>query len=62
MTFKKLVTAISKIRSAEDCNILRGQIDRAFDLEKINWADHERLYNIVDMIDAQPAWLTDPEE
>lgn len=47
MTFKKLVQAISEIKSYEDCNKVARQIDRSFEIEKTTWKDHEMLWSIL---------------
>lgn len=48
--FKKLVKAIAAIKTEDDRNSCFTQIDRAFDMEKISWEDHEMLYNLASMI------------
>lgn len=50
MTFKKLVALISEIKNEDDYWKVYGQIDIAFQKEKITWNDHECLFNILRLI------------
>lgn len=50
MSFKKIVTAISRINCQEAFDAVCGMIDTAFQQGKINWQDHETLYAIVGKI------------
>lgn len=45
--FKKLVKMIAEINGTEDFDKACGEIDRAFQSEKITWADHEVLYTLM---------------
>lgn len=45
--FKKLVKAITEIRTKDDFNATCGMIDSAFQNEKLSWNDHELLYGLV---------------
>jgi len=45
--FKKIVNAIAEIHTKDDFNAACGMIDSAFQHEKINWNDHELLYELV---------------
>lgn len=47
MTFKKLVQLICAIRTKYDLDNACAQIDHSFNLEKITFADHEMLYELV---------------
>lgn len=51
--FKKLVKMISEIKSEGDCREAWGAIDRAFEDDRITFADHEMLYNLVAMIEVE---------
>ena len=48
--FKKIVRAISEIKSEADRNDCYNQIDKAFDAEKISFDDHEMLYKLAAMV------------
>ena len=48
--FKALVKSIAEISTEEDYSTTCGTIDRAFDQEKISWADHELLYSLLSKI------------
>ena len=50
LTFKQLVKAFTIIETEDDFNRACGEIDRAFQAEKINWDDHELLYKLVSKI------------
>lgn len=50
--FKKLVRAISEIKTENDRDDCWAQIDRAFEEEKISFEDHEMLYNLTSMVNA----------
>ena len=39
-----------KVLAEDDFNKACGEIDRAFQAEKINWDDHELLYSLVSKI------------
>ncbi len=47
MTFKQIIKAISEGTSKDE---LYGLINRAFDKDRITWADHEMLYRLVDRL------------
>lgn len=46
MTYKKLVKQISEIQDWDDICRAEGEINFAFEHEKITWDDHETLYKI----------------
>ena len=50
--FKKLVRAISEIKTENDRDDCWAQIDRVFEAEKISFEDHEMLYNLTSMVNA----------
>lgn len=50
MTFKQLVKMIHDIKTEEDKNKVFGQIDRSYEMEKINYKDHEMLYDLACMV------------
>ena len=51
--FKKLVRAISEIKTENDRDDCWAQIDRAFKEEKISFEDHEMLYNLTSMVNVE---------
>ena len=48
--FKKLVYQISKIKTEDDRNQCFGAINCMFNRGKINWEDHEVLYELAEMV------------
>lgn len=48
--YKKLVGMIASIETREDFNKASGEIDRAFQSEKITWKDNETLYKLMQKI------------
>jgi len=48
--FKKLVKRIAEIASWDDFNRVSGEVDTAFQQEKITWADHELLHTLLGKI------------
>lgn len=51
--FKKIVYAISEIKTEADRNDCYNQIDKAFDAEKISSDDHEMLYQLASMVSVE---------
>ena len=51
--FKKLVMAIAAIQNENDRDECFGQIDRAFEEERISFKDHELLYGLADKVEVQ---------
>lgn len=51
--FKKLAKMIAAIETVSEFDEACGSIDRAFDREKITWADHETLYSLLRFIDRE---------
>ena len=45
--FKKLVTRVAEIETLEQYNAVCGEVDDAFNRERISWSDHELLYNLL---------------
>lgn len=48
--YKKLVGLITDIKTSEDFNKISGEIDRAFQAEKITWKDNETLHKLLQKI------------
>lgn len=51
--FKKIVCAISEIKTEADRMACYDQIDKAFDAEKISFDDHEMLYQLASMVSVE---------
>lgn len=51
MTFKKLVQEIAEIHNTEERDRVRWEIGRSFGADKINWREHEMLYDIASRIE-----------
>lgn len=45
--FKKLVAKIVEIETMEQFNAVCGEIDKAFDQDKISYKDHELLFDLL---------------
>ena len=50
LTFKQLVKLFSEVQTEEDFNRACGAIDDSFQHDKINWNDHELLYDLARLI------------
>lgn len=50
LTFKQLVKLFSEVKTEEDFNRACGAIDDSFQHDKINWNDHELLYDLARLI------------
>lgn len=53
MSFKKLVQLISEIETTVEFDKACGEINLAFDRDKITPADHETLYRLLRFIDRE---------
>ncbi len=51
-TFKEIVNTLAAVATKEDVYNAMGDIDRAFQAEKITWKDHENLYAIAEGLSA----------
>lgn len=45
--FKKFVKRIATLTTNDEAQVLWGEIDRAFQQEKITWDDHQTLFAIL---------------
>ena len=50
MTFKQLVRRVADIRTFVQYNVVCGEVDFAYQKEKISWTDHELLYSLLGMV------------
>lgn len=48
--FKRLVKMIVQVSSMEDYSMVSGTIDQMFNQGKINWSEHELLYDLLGKI------------
>lgn len=50
MTFKQIIKAISQATSEKEIGVIFGEIQDAFESDKITFKDYELLYDIAEKI------------